>query len=110
MQFTSIKKRKGHTVGFDPRKITLAITKAGQATGEFGAKEAKILTMKTLALAGAMAAGDTIEVEALQDVVEHVLLDSPFRPTAKAYILYREQRAVMRRLAAKANVELMDGY
>ncbi|MDR1921291.1 MAG: ribonucleoside triphosphate reductase, partial [Candidatus Adiutrix sp.] len=110
MRLISIRKRDGRTAGFDARKITRAIAKAGQATGEFGEKEARLLTMKTLTMAEAMADDDGIDVETLQDVVEHVLLDSPYRPTAKAYILYREQRAQMRNITAKAHVDLMDGY
>lgn len=110
MRFTSIKKRDGRSTDFDATKITRAITKAGQATGEFGDKEAMILTMKTLDRAELLEPGDTLEVEKVQDIVECVLLDSPFRNTAKAYILYREQRAQMRSIMAKAHVDLMDGY
>jgi ribonucleoside-triphosphate reductase len=46
----------------------------------------------------------------MQDIVEDVLLSSPFRKTAKAYILYRDQRAKLRGMVEKANIELMDGY
>ncbi|MDR1043604.1 MAG: ribonucleoside triphosphate reductase [Candidatus Adiutrix sp.] len=110
MRFTSIKKRDGRTAGFDATKITRAIGKAGQATGEFGEKEALLLTLKTLDRAEILESGPAIEVEKVQDIVEHVLLDSPYRRTAKAYILYREQRAQMRSITAKAHVDLMDGY
>ncbi|MDR0881851.1 MAG: ribonucleoside triphosphate reductase [Candidatus Adiutrix sp.] len=110
MRFTTIRKRDGRTDGFDAAKITRAIAKAGQATGEFGDKEALRLTLKTLDRAESLESGLTIEVEKIQDIVEYVLLDSPYRRTAKAYILYREQRAQMRNITAKAHVELMDGY
>ena len=39
--FNHIKKRNGRVDDFDSSKITAAITKAGQATEEFGEKEAK---------------------------------------------------------------------
>ena len=110
MRFTTIRKRDGRTDDFDATKITKAIAKAGQATGEFGDKEALYLTMKTLDRAEALEQAAAIEVEKVQDIVEHVLLDSPYRNTAKAYILYREQRAQMRSITAKAHVDLMDGY
>ena len=110
MRFTNIKKRDGRSVDFDATKITRAIAKAGQATGEFGDKEALFLTMKTLDRAELLEPGDTLEVEKVQDIVECVLLDSPYRDTAKAYILYREQRAQMRSITAKAHVDLIDGY
>lgn len=93
MRFTTIRKRDGRTDEFDATKITRAIAKAGQATGEFGEKEAVLLTMKTLDRAEALEMAASIEVEKIQDIVEYILLDSPFRSTAKAYILYREQRA-----------------
>lgn len=110
MRFNTIKKRDGRTDDFDATKITRAIAKAGQATGEFGDKEAMFLTLKTLDRAEALGLGSALEVEKVQDIVEHVLLDSPYRATAKAYILYREQRAQMRSITAKAHVDLMDGY
>ena len=110
MRFTTIRKRDGRTAGFDATKITRAIAKAGQATGEFGDKEALHLTMKTLDRAEILERGPSLEVEMVQDIVEYVLLDSPYRRTAKAYILYREQRAQMRSITAKAHVDLMDGY
>ena len=110
MYFTAITKRDGSVTEFDAAKITAAILKAGKATGEFEEREARRLTMQVLSLAKAVHLPDTPDVESIQDVVEQVLLDSPFRATAKAYILYREQRAQMRRIKTKANVDLMEGY
>ena len=49
-----------------------------------------------LTLAHEIRLGPTPEVEEIQDIVERVLLDSPFHRTAKAYILYREQHAQIR--------------
>jgi ribonucleoside-triphosphate reductase len=50
------------------------------------------------------------EVEEIQDVVERILLDSPFYRTAKAYILYREQHAQIRTIVAKASCDLVESY
>ena len=110
MYFTSITKRDGSVAEFDAAKITAAILKAGKATGEFEEREARRLTMQVLSLAKAVHLPETPDVESIQDVVEQVLLDSSFRATAKAYILYREQRAQMRRIKTRANVDLMEGY
>lgn len=110
MLFTSIRKRHGDVVPFDAAKITAAITKAGEAAGQFGEREARRLTLRVLKYAEHMRLPDPPEVEEIQDIVEDVLLESSFRKTAKAYILYRDQRAQMRSLAARGNVELMDGY
>ncbi|MCD6296362.1 MAG: ribonucleoside triphosphate reductase [Deltaproteobacteria bacterium] len=108
--FANIKKRDGRIVGFDSSKITSAIARAGKATGEFGEKWARKLTLKVLTLAHELQPDGIPEVEEIQDVVERVLLDSPFRKTAKAYILYREQHAQIRRIATKAGCDLVEHY
>jgi ribonucleoside-triphosphate reductase len=105
-----IKKRNGRIVEFDSSKITNAIAKAGQATGEFGKREARKMTLRVLTLAHEMRLGSAPEVEEIQDIVEHVLLDSPYHTTAKAYIIYREQHAQIRSITTKANVDLVDHY
>ena len=106
----NIKKRDGRVVAFDSLKITAAIAKAGCATGEFGEKEARKLTLRVLTLAHELKLDQAPEVEQVQDIVEAVLLDSPFFKTAKAYILYREQHAQIRQITTKANVDLVNHY
>jgi anaerobic ribonucleoside-triphosphate reductase len=108
--FEQIKKRDGRIVEFDSSKITAAIAKAGQATGEFGERESRKLTLRVLTLAHELRLGALPEVEEVQDIVEHVLLDSPYHTTAKAYIIYREQHAQIRSITTKANLELVDHY
>jgi ribonucleoside-triphosphate reductase len=108
--FESVKKRDGRFVAFDSSKITAAITQAGKATGEFGEREAKKLTLRVLTLAHEMRLDAHPGVEEIQDIVERILLDSPFYKSAKAYILYREQHAQIRNIAAKASVDLVEHY
>ncbi|MCU0613587.1 MAG: ribonucleoside triphosphate reductase [Desulfobacterales bacterium] len=108
--FENIKKRDGRIVPFDSQKITAAIAKAGNATGEFEERDARKLTLKVLTLAHELRLGITPEVEEIQDIVERVLLDSPYYKTAKAYILYREQHARIRAITTKANVDLVEHY
>jgi len=108
--FEQIKKRDGRIQEFDSKNITNAIAKAGKATGEFSDREAKKLTLRVLTLAHELRLSSTPEVEEIQDIVERVLLDSPFHKTAKAYILYREQHAQIRRIATEANVDLVEHY
>ena len=108
--FEEIKKRDGRVVPFEPAKITAAIAAAGKATGEFTAREARKLTLRVLTLAHEMRLGPVPEVEEIQDIVERVLLDSPFVQTAKAYILYRDQHARIRQITTKASVDLVDHY
>lgn len=97
MEIKSIIKRDGSTEEFTKGKITKAIAKAGKETGEFGKEEAESLAGKVL---GAIKSGDesqSLTVEKVQDYVEEALLNSSFKKTAKAYILYREQRNRMRK-------------
>ncbi|MFP4510313.1 MAG: ribonucleotide-diphosphate reductase subunit beta [Spirochaetaceae bacterium] len=95
-QVSTIIKRDGAAVDFQPVKITNALAKAGAGTGEFDLTEAGILTERTLEK---IHGRDTSElsVEQVQDMVEEVLLESRFKATAKAYILYREKHAQQRR-------------
>jgi ribonucleoside-triphosphate reductase len=108
--FEKIKKRDGRVVEFDSSKITAAIAKSGNATGEFDDREAKKLTLRVLTLAHEMRPGPTPEVEEIQDIVERVLLDSPYYKTAKAYIIYREQHTQIRQMTTTFNVDLVNDY
>ena len=108
--FEKIKKRNGKVVEFNSSKITAAIAKAGDATGEFGLREAKKLTLQVLTLARQLRMGNAPEVEEIQDIVERILLDSSFYKSAKAYIIYREQHAQIRKITTKANVDLVEHY
>ena len=108
--FDQIKKRDGRIAQFDSSKITHAIQTAGEASGEFNGREAKKMTLKVITLARDLHLGLIPEVEEIQDIVERVLLDSPFYKTAKAYIIYREQHNQIRKIAIKENVGLMESY
>ena len=108
--FEKITKRNGRVVEFDSSKISAAVNKAGNASGEFDMREAKKLTLRILTLAHELRLGPLPGVEDIQDIVERVLLDSPFYKTAKAYIIYREQHAQIRSIATKANVDLVEHY
>ncbi len=108
--FEEIRKRNSSVVTFDASKITSAIARAGEATGELGVREAKKLTLRVLTLAHELRIGPVPEVEEIQDIVERVLLDSPFYRTAKAYILYREQHAQIRNIASRASIDLVEQY
>jgi ribonucleoside-triphosphate reductase len=108
--FKNIIKRDGRVVPFDPEKITKAITKAGKATGEFDYDTARRLTIKVLLLAEELIRERDPHVEEIQDIVEEILLSSPYRKTAKAYIIYRDQHASMREIARQGGLELIDNY
>jgi ribonucleoside-triphosphate reductase len=105
-----IRKRDGRLVKFNAEKITNAIAKAGNATGEFDIKEARKLTIKVLNLAEKLFDSKILSVEEIQDVVEEVLLNSPYRKTAKSYIIYRDQHSRLRDIANRMEVDLVDQY
>jgi anaerobic ribonucleoside-triphosphate reductase len=110
VSFQQIRKRNNHIVPFAAGKITAAIMKAARATGEFERPEARRLTIRVLSLAQTVIEHPIPEVEEIQDLVEDVLLTSSYKKTAKAYILYREQHALIRRMTREADVKIIDQY
>jgi ribonucleoside-triphosphate reductase (formate) len=107
--FADITKRDGGHEPFDPNRIERAIQAAGQATREFGIDDARALTRRVLVIAAATFA-DEPSVEGVQDLVEEVLIASPYRRSARAYILYREQHRVLREIQSTRQLELVDSY
>ena len=94
---TEVIKRDGEKHAFDASKIALAITRAGEATNEFGSDEAWLLTRQVIkVLKHKFAFGVIPAIEQIQDVVEQVLISSNYYKTARAYIIYRERREKMR--------------
>jgi anaerobic ribonucleoside-triphosphate reductase len=89
--------RDGATVPFDRARIRSAIERAGQATGAFGADEAELLAIQAVKVLRHRFAGETPTIEQIQDVVEQVLISANHVTTARAYIVYREQHAKLRR-------------
>jgi len=106
---TRIRKRDGRVASFDASKITEAIAKAGKATGELDHQAAHGMTLKILSIVQQVIL-ETPTVEEIQDIVEEVLLSSPYRKTAKAYIIYRDQHAKIREIKEGMGVDLIDQY
>ncbi|HME87377.1 MAG TPA: ATP cone domain-containing protein [Candidatus Nanoarchaeia archaeon] len=97
-QLRSVKKRDGRVVSFDSEKITHAIEKAFESQ-EFRVPEVTLskLTDDVLALVDEKYDGTIIPtVEQVQDIVETVLIVNKYAKVAKAYILYRSERAKLR--------------
>ncbi len=103
-------KRDGRMVPFDGMRIVNAIQKAGAATGEFDQAAALKMAEEACRLLDAEMGEATPEVERIQDIVEEVLLRSPFRMTAKAYIIYRDQHARRREMMEKSRTENVEQY
>src|SRR3989475_8323507 len=102
-------RRNGAVVGFEPAKITVAVTKAFLAVnGSQAAASARIRELVaglTEAVVGALMRrqpqGGTFHIEDIQDQVELALMRSGEHDVARSYVLYREERAKVR-LAEKA--------
>ncbi|MDO8579045.1 MAG: adenosylcobalamin-dependent ribonucleoside-diphosphate reductase [Dehalococcoidales bacterium] len=93
-----IQKRDGSIVAFDAKKIEDAIYKALTATKTGDRKLADDLAGEVVKRIKSLFPHDVPHVENVQDVVEEVLMTKGYHTVAKAYILYREQRAGIRRL------------
>lgn len=91
-------RRDGERIAFDASRIVAAIAKAGEATTEFGSEEAWLLTQQVVKVLK-YRFSNTIapSIEQIQDVVEQVLISSNYYKTARAYIVYREQREKARK-------------
>ena len=94
-------RRNGAVVGFEPSKIAIAMTKAflavngGQGAASARVRElvARLTDAVVSALMRRQPEGGTFHIEDIQDQVELALMRSGEHETARAYVLYREQRA-----------------
>ena len=95
--FAEVRKRDGRIVTFDQDRITSAIARAMQAMGEGSAQSAEKVSEQVIAaLIKKYPAGHVPTIEEIQDVVETQLILMDFQKTAKAYILYRNERSQLR--------------
>ncbi|MBD9392584.1 ribonucleoside triphosphate reductase [Acidovorax sp. ACV01] len=88
--------RSGQRVSFDAERIRAALASAGQASGEYGAEEAALLTAQVTKVLIHRFQGEAPTVEQIQDVAEQTLIAANHLATARAYIVYREQHATLR--------------
>ncbi len=94
---TQVKKRDGRIVPFDENRILNAIAKAMSVTSEGSRDDAQKVTEQVIAeLNKRYPAEHTPTIEDVQDAVETQLIVMDFAKTAKAYILYRSDRAQVR--------------
>ena len=94
-------RRNGAVVGFEPSKISVAMTKAflavngGQGAGSARVRElvAELTDAAVGALMRRQPDGGTFHIEDIQDQVELALMRSGEHDVARAYVLYREKRS-----------------
>ncbi|MBL8472225.1 MAG: ribonucleoside-diphosphate reductase subunit alpha [Rhodocyclaceae bacterium] len=103
-------RRNGSVAGFEPAKISIAMTKAFLAVaGGQGAASARIREVVAQLTQGVVAAlmrrqpaGGTYHIEDIQDQVELALMRAGEHEVARAYVLYREKRAAERARRAES--------
>lgn len=94
-------KRDGKETSFDLEKVSVAITKAFDATNKnYNQDIIELLSLRVTADFNEKIQQDKIHVEQIQDSVEKVLEQAGYTEVAKAYILYRKQREKLRNVHA----------
>jgi anaerobic ribonucleoside-triphosphate reductase len=112
-KITKVEKRDGQIVDFAQERITDAIFKALTATKQGDGKKSKKLSDRIVAFLNRRFKKDEIpHVEQIQDIVEEVLILQGLVETARAYILYRDQRRKLRETVGlfDESVEMVDKY
>jgi len=110
-------RRNGAVVAFEPSKIAVAMTKAFLAVnGSQAAASARIRDIVARLTESVEAAfqrrlpqGGTLHIEDIQDQVELALMRSGEHDVARAYVLYREERARARAQERAANEKASAG-
>ena len=101
-KITHVVKRTGAIVPFNKERITNAIYRAAVAVGGRDRSIAEGLANQVVAMLEEITPPDHVPtIEEIQDVVEKVLIENGHAKTAKAYILYRDERARQRRERAR---------
>jgi len=106
-------KRDGKIADFNITKISVAITKAFDATNtQYNQDTIDFLALKVTADYQSKIKNEQVTVEDIQDSVERVLGKAGYDDVAKAYILYRKQREKIRNLKSTMldYKELVDNY
>ena len=102
----NIRKRTGEVVPFQEEKILNAMKKA--FSGQAQELDDRVLDEMLSVVLKRLPENGGLTVERVQDEVERVLMECGHYEVAKAYILYREKRAALRRVRADLAREVED--
>lgn len=100
MSITKIKKRDGRIVSFEKERITNAIIKAFEVSAEKNGEKCEELAEYVFEKLSVKYKGQNNaipSIEEVQDLVEEILIENGYAKVAKAYILYRQKRAEIRK-------------
>jgi ribonucleoside-diphosphate reductase alpha chain len=106
----NVVRRNGTLSTFDPSKISVALSKAFVAVEGTGAEASQRVHARVESLTAQIVAilvrrhhsGQPVSIEDVQDQVELALMRSGEHKVARAYVLYREERAQRRRTQQSA--------
>src|SRR3989338_10777925 len=97
---STIIKRNGAVAPFNASKIERAVEKAMKATGDYTDAMPEKIAANVVEKVEKICQADSsfeVTVEHVQDFVELALMESDYHNVAKAYILYRDYRAQLRK-------------
>ncbi|MBI4721408.1 MAG: ribonucleoside triphosphate reductase [Candidatus Stahlbacteria bacterium] len=94
---SKVKKRDGKVESFDRNRINEAILKAMKAVGKENAELSDVLSRRVTELLELTVRRRIPGVEEIQDLVEKVLIEAGCVEIARAYIIYREEHARIRK-------------
>ncbi len=102
-------RRNGKVTNFDAGKISVAVTKAfleveggtAAASRRVHEKVEALTDLVVKALTRRMPSGGTVHIEDIQDQVELALMRASEQKVARAYVIYREERARQRQKKEK---------
>ena len=112
----SITKRNGKVVSFKPEKITAAICNVFQACNNGILSESLHQKAKEVSdqvveeIKQTWPEGKCIHIEEIQDLVEKNLMKTGYHDVTRKYILYREDRARLRRAKQRQKAVNNDSY
>ncbi len=108
-------RRNGKVTRFDSSKISVAVTKAflevegraAAASRRVHEKIAELTQQVEYALTRRMPGGGTVHIEDIQDQVELALMRAGEQKVARAYVIYREERAKERAATVAATAPVV---
>lgn len=91
-----VTKRDGQEVEFKSHLIFDAVYKAAQSTGYSDYESHGIADLTTMKVVSKLPKKEKLDVEEIQDVVQHTLMVSKYKKVAEHYISYRKGRDIKR--------------
>jgi anaerobic ribonucleoside-triphosphate reductase len=96
-------KRDGYRTPFDETRIRDAVIAAANSAGIDDTAYAESVARQA---ADSVATLDEVNIHALQDAVENLLMEGPYKSLARVYIEYRHDRDVNREVSSRLNQEI----